>query len=86
MIAAEANPSTLTPILDPSADPTVPAGDWQTAHAQAHQDFADSFSAITWPSTALIADLTLTEGATEFWVFTNKTLHDLANTALAPSA
>ena len=86
MLAAEGNSSALTAILDPITDIEVPAGSWNSDHAQAHADFATAFPAIYWPSTAPIVDINLAQGPTEFWAFQNKNLHDLSESTLALSA
>lgn len=69
-------------MLDPMQGTDVPAGDWDTAHAKAHSDFASKFPTIYWPSTVAINDINLDTGATNWWALSNKNLHDLANSVL----
>lgn len=72
-------------LLDPIIGANVPFGYWNKNHAQAHSDFASANPAIFWPSTAPIVDIDLNSGATKFWAFSNRQLHNLANSALPPA-
>lgn len=83
MIQGIADSSTVTvALLDPVLDANVPAGWWDSFHAQLHRDFASAFPAVYWPSVVSIADIDLSSGPTAWWAFSNKNLHDLANGVL----
>jgi hypothetical protein len=69
-------------MLDPVVNPQIPAGWWNTNHAQAHANFATAFQRIYWPSAAPIVDINLAQGPTQFWAFQNWNLHNLANSVL----
>jgi hypothetical protein len=72
-------------LLDPIQDQTVPAGWWDVNHAQAHEDFAAAFPAITWPSTVEVAAINLETGPTLWWALSNWHLHTIANAMLKPN-
>ncbi|HEX3524234.1 MAG TPA: hypothetical protein VHT52_19360 [Stellaceae bacterium] len=74
--------SVLPYLLDPIGDVQVPAGWWNSDHAQAHSDFASAFPAIAWSSTVNINDINLSQGPDAWWALSNKIAHDLANTQL----
>jgi hypothetical protein len=78
-------PPGFTALLDLIQAATVPAGWWNTNHAQAHADFASAFPAINWPSKVAIADINLSTGPTEWWALSNRTLHNIADTMLPPN-
>jgi hypothetical protein len=69
--------------LYPVVGAEIPAGWWNSDHAQAHSDFASAFPAITLPSTVAINDINLSQGPDEWWALSNKVAHDIANTALS---
>lgn len=77
--------SALPALLDPSIGAAIPAGWWNFNHATAHSDFADAFPTITWPSVVNLVDLNLSEGAQEWWLLSNRLLHNIANTMLKPT-
>lgn len=87
MIGAQGSPGVFkTTILDPLSDPNVPAGFWNGDHSVAHANFASAFSAVYWPSTVHIVDISLTQETSPWWELSNKSLHDLANSVLPISA
>lgn len=77
-----ANPA----LLDPVIAAAIPAGWWNFNHSQAHQDFANAFPAVYWPSTVSLADIDLMDGPTQWWGLSNKLLHDLAASLLPTNA
>ena len=78
-----AAPPSTDAILDQGGDTQIPAGWWNSLHAQLHQDFAETFSAILWQSVSPINDVALAEGADEWWAFANMNLHNTARSVLA---
>jgi hypothetical protein len=81
-IPAGAGASASPYLLDPVIGAAVPAGYWNFNHATAHSDFANAFPTITWPSNVKLIDLNLSVGSQAWWMLSNRTLHDIANTML----
>ena len=74
--------STSGASIDPMTDVQVPAGWWNSLHAQLHEDFAVSFPAILWQSVSPINDVALAQGADPWWDFGNMQLHNIARSVL----
>ena len=77
-----ATPPSTDAILDQGGDVQVPAGWWNSLHAQLHEDFAVSFPTILWQSVSPINDVSLAQGPDEWWSFANMNLHNIARSVL----